>query len=587
MARKSKQAASVQLDVPLPDDWEKRLEEARAQRHVVKPTNQITDGKKKTAGYYETKIGEPLDPEKIKKSSGAKNIAGALVSVDDVLQTANLNDRMELARVRHSQVLAMRDVKDGKLAGPDSIEETGSRKATFRAAFGGAVSDNPIFEPALTATTAIVPIVANDQLTGEDEEKKEPKRRRIGGYLVLLALVGAAGLYGPLRGYFGGEVAGQPDAGLGLQTAAAVSGTAENSATAAVTPNPSVVNDAIALTGPTVFPALEVSPQIPQIPTNTVPTVVLAGFPASLRAENPSVVLGQPTRETPPDSLLGALVPNYAELPPAQSEFARANGLSHSITDTVVELSALGTKTDALSGFQSHVVFSAINRSESARLFVFSDLITDIGLSFPGQLQSPQTQVSVVPVGRGSISNQGILENVHLPSAIAPPKLGGGISGLEAPVYPPLFALLSQTPEPYSASVSELFSFTNLVVHAPAGLKQEVLDGVVSAFQEAGFDIGPPKRVAFSISKTNVRFFHTEDGAGARALAEAIGGISRDFTSFRPSPKAGTIEVYLAGKSGRRRSTGGQTGGATGGRNSALINLRNRLVESLKRGDHL
>ncbi len=58
-------------------------------------------------------------------------------------------------------------------------------------------------------------------------------------------------------------------------------------------------------------------------------------------------------------------------------------------------------------------------------------------------------------------------------------------------------------------------------------------------------------RVGYSVRNTQVRYYHAQDAAVAGLAAEALGGISRDFTSSDSKTRPGHIEVYLAGNAQR------------------------------------
>ena len=83
--------------------------------------------------------------------------------------------------------------------------------------------------------------------------------------------------------------------------------------------------------------------------------------------------------------------------------------------------------------------------------------------------------------------------------------------------------------------------------------------------------------VRLDISRSNVRFYHTGDGAAAGTVAALLGAggeapLTRDFTDYKTPAAAGTLEVWLAGDGGpapptrprRAPETGPATGPATG-----------------------
>lgn len=80
--------------------------------------------------------------------------------------------------------------------------------------------------------------------------------------------------------------------------------------------------------------------------------------------------------------------------------------------------------------------------------------------------------------------------------------------------------------------------------NADAGEAEAIAEDVLAR----GHDLARIKPVDLKISQRNLRFFHGEDRREAARLAEAYDARLRDFTSFRPSPKEGTVEVWLAGR---------------------------------------
>ena len=88
-----------------------------------------------------------------------------------------------------------------------------------------------------------------------------------------------------------------------------------------------------------------------------------------------------------------------------------------------------------------------------------------------------------------------------------------------------------------------------VVLNAPNTLSDEEVATAANEIRETGMSIGQVERVDFRISATQVRFFRPEDEAPAAVMANRIGAQARDFTSYRPSPPAGTIEIFLAGGS--------------------------------------
>lgn len=89
-----------------------------------------------------------------------------------------------------------------------------------------------------------------------------------------------------------------------------------------------------------------------------------------------------------------------------------------------------------------------------------------------------------------------------------------------------------------------------VVIHVPAGFAAEML----AARMLANFDPRPGsveiRRVAATPSQPSIRYFHSGDETAARDVAARLSGTGlawtlRDFSTFRPLPSRGTIEVWV------------------------------------------
>lgn len=155
---------------------------------------------------------------------------------------------------------------------------------------------------------------------------------------------------------------------------------------------------------------------------------------------------------------------------------------------------------------------------------------------------------------------------------------------LHAPVRPD--AALSEQPVP-AVFVPQFDGY--VVINAPDSVADSKLAAVVDGLGAAGFAMSEPNRVPFTVKDSNVRYFHAEDAGAAAALADRIGAISRDFTGFSPLPPVGTLEVWLAG-SGNGTAAPAKSGRKAPQRSASderLINLRNRILQQLRNGEHL
>ncbi|MFK7764486.1 MAG: hypothetical protein AB8B62_14595 [Roseobacter sp.] len=130
----------------------------------------------------------------------------------------------------------------------------------------------------------------------------------------------------------------------------------------------------------------------------------------------------------------------------------------------------------------------------------------------------------------------------------------------------------------------------NLVTFAPTNLSSETIAENADILNTTGFSVDAVNRVNFKVSKTHVRYYRAEDAAVARAIAAEVGGAAKDFTTLRNRPPEGQVEVWLAGsrKFAATRTAQTRSNTSTAQRQAALkAQLENRLVNSLRRGEHL
>ena len=86
-----------------------------------------------------------------------------------------------------------------------------------------------------------------------------------------------------------------------------------------------------------------------------------------------------------------------------------------------------------------------------------------------------------------------------------------------------------------------------LVVHAPPSVGGGTRDALAGILRAADLEVGDTVTVPYTIGKTHLRYYHASDEGRAAAVAALLGVPLRDFTSYRPSPQAGMIEVWMAG----------------------------------------
>lgn len=111
----------------------------------------------------------------------------------------------------------------------------------------------------------------------------------------------------------------------------------------------------------------------------------------------------------------------------------------------------------------------------------------------------------------------------------------------------PIPTLTAVVPEQVLPQVQNTILGVNVFVHAP-GTAQQSAASAITALRTVGLEATLTAPVAFGISQSNIRYFHAEDRAAAAEVARLLNADLRDFTDFRPSPRAGTVEVWIAGR---------------------------------------
>ena len=89
-------------------------------------------------------------------------------------------------------------------------------------------------------------------------------------------------------------------------------------------------------------------------------------------------------------------------------------------------------------------------------------------------------------------------------------------------------------------------------INLPRTTAPEIEGDVRTRIEQLGLPWSEPRLFSFNVNTTQVRFFHETDRADATLLAEAMGGVARDFTNFRPLPPEGRVELWMADRAPER-----------------------------------
>lgn len=138
-------------------------------------------------------------------------------------------------------------------------------------------------------------------------------------------------------------------------------------------------------------------------------------------------------------------------------------------------------------------------------------------------------------------------------STVSPTSLAGGLPSLTSPRADRLpgepEALPTADEVGAKLPLPEPLSLLRVTILMPENADASVADMVSRDLQERGHELLAAKTVNLTISQRNIRFFNEVDRGEAERLAKAYDARLKDFTSFRPRPNAGTVEIWLAGRS--------------------------------------
>jgi hypothetical protein len=188
-------------------------------------------------------------------------------------------------------------------------------------------------------------------------------------------------------------------------------------------------------------------------------------------------------------------------------------------------------------------------------------------------------------------------------AAFAPPLVPGASAAVRPAAFPappgtgpesdepPTVSLAPPAPPAPPAAVAEpgipgaASLFVRLAV--PQTVPDAEAEEVVGLLREIGVGDSRVTRVGFKVNETHVRFYSPEDAAAAAALAEMIGTEARDHTSFRPRPPGGTLEIFLAGERTAPPPRAAASNRVRQQPPDELSRMRDRIVNRLRRGEHL
>ncbi|MBV0893380.1 hypothetical protein KTN05_16345 [Paracoccus sp. Z118] len=104
-------------------------------------------------------------------------------------------------------------------------------------------------------------------------------------------------------------------------------------------------------------------------------------------------------------------------------------------------------------------------------------------------------------------------------------------------------------PEVAAAVPSRTLAQARVVIHYPERGGHERTAELVGLLLAAGTAEVETRPVRYPVERQSIRYFHAADRDVSGLIGDMVGGGGRatvsDFTHFRPSPRNGTVEIWL------------------------------------------
>ena len=133
------------------------------------------------------------------------------------------------------------------------------------------------------------------------------------------------------------------------------------------------------------------------------------------------------------------------------------------------------------------------------------------------------------------------------PPAAAEPRPGAPAA--TTPPRAPVAAARSSVPKTTAAVPSRTLAQARVVIHYPERGGYERSEELVRLLRAVGTAEVETRPVRYPVKRQSIRYFHAADRDVSGIIGEMVGGGGRatvsDFTYFRPSPRNGTVEIWL------------------------------------------
>ncbi len=201
----------------------------------------------------------------------------------------------------------------------------------------------------------------------------------------------------------------------------------------------------------------------------------------------------------------------------------------------------------------------------------------ELGYGPMAQTTHPSHFLAFMPPGQVVLTNP--------PSPLPVPEMNPDYVTVDNPPQPKVVSLpevteeVPVTPEPANVTLDE--DVTDAAVSAedtdqpsalnavpapievalfvPSTVSTDTSNRALAALKNERSNVVATARVGYSVRETHVRYYHPNDEAHAILAADALGGISRDFTGSGTKTPPGRIEVYIQGTAQRTQPRNEQT----------------------------
>ena len=142
----------------------------------------------------------------------------------------------------------------------------------------------------------------------------------------------------------------------------------------------------------------------------------------------------------------------------------------------------------------------------------------------------------------------------EVPPTPRPERPAAAIPAPSAPVAATPVSTPSVTPRPSPPAVTSPMSSRTLaqvrvVIHYPERGGFQRSEELVRLLRAVGTGEVETRPVRYAVDRQSIRYFHAADRDVSGAIGDMVGGGGRatvsDFTFFRPTPRDGTIEIWL------------------------------------------